>query len=132
VTAGSNTILEESGWAEIDIRPIDIACTLPEKELIPYLTSLGLVGRILQETDHKTRTQVIETVRPAFDPYVEGAEVRFTAACWMVKAQARSALAAPNNVFIESRRGQIQETHHAPDQKSVSAEETPEVRGETE
>ena len=27
-------ILEESGWAEIDIRPIDVACTLPEKELV--------------------------------------------------------------------------------------------------
>jgi len=29
---------------------------------------------------------VIDTVRPAFEPYVHGAEVRFTAACWMVRA----------------------------------------------
>jgi ubiquinone/menaquinone biosynthesis C-methylase UbiE len=125
------TILEESGWGEIDVRPIDIACTLPEKELIPYLTRLGPVGRILQEADHRTRAQVIETVRPAFDPYIAGADVRFTAACWMVSAQARSASAAPNDVFNESRRGEIQETHHEPDPKSVSPEETPEVQGET-
>ena len=81
-------ILEESGWAEIDIRPIDVVCTLPEKELVRYFTRLGPVGLILHEADERTRAQVIETVRAAFDPYVHGAEVRFTAACWMVGAQA--------------------------------------------
>ena len=80
------SILEESGWAEIDIRPIDVDCTLPEKELVGYFTRLGPVGLILQEADERTRAQVIETVRAAFDPYVHGAEVRFTAACWMVGA----------------------------------------------
>jgi SAM-dependent methyltransferase len=81
-------LLQESGWAEIDIRPIDVACTLPEKELVRYLTRLGPVGLILQEADDRTRTQIIETVRAAFDPYVHGGEVRFTAACWMVGARA--------------------------------------------
>jgi ubiquinone/menaquinone biosynthesis C-methylase UbiE len=86
------TILEESGWAEIDIRPIDVACTLPEKELVPYLTRLGPVGRVLQEADDETRRLVIETVPAAFTPYVHGAEVRFTAACWMVSARASGSL----------------------------------------
>jgi SAM-dependent methyltransferase len=93
------TILEESGWAEIDIRPIDVVCTLPEQELVPYLTRLGPVGLILQEADNRTRAQVIETVRAAFNPYVHGAEVRFTAGCWMVSAQARSAPATPKDVL---------------------------------
>jgi ubiquinone/menaquinone biosynthesis C-methylase UbiE len=84
-------ILEESGWAEIDIRPIDVACTLPEKELVRYLTRLGPLGQILHEADDRTRTQVIETVRAAYEPYVHGAEVRFTAACWRVGARAPSA-----------------------------------------
>ncbi|MFY0524622.1 class I SAM-dependent methyltransferase [Archangium gephyra] len=84
-------ILEESGWAGIDIRPIDVACTLPEKELIRYLTRLGPLGLILHEVDDRTRTQVIETVCAAFEPYVHGAEVRFNAACWMVGARAPSA-----------------------------------------
>ena len=83
-----SSILEESGWAEIDIRPIDVACTLPEKELVRYLSQLGPVGLRLQEADDRTRTQVIETVRAAFEPYVHGAEVRFTAACWRVSARA--------------------------------------------
>ncbi|WP_308365784.1 MULTISPECIES: methyltransferase domain-containing protein [unclassified Microbulbifer] len=84
-------ILEESGWADIDIRPIDVACTLPGKELVPYLSRLGPVGLVLRETDERTRARVIERVRAAFNPYVYGAEVRFTAACWMVCARAPAA-----------------------------------------
>jgi SAM-dependent methyltransferase len=79
-------VLEESGWAGIDIRPIDVACTLPEKELVRYLTRLGPLGLVLHEADDRTRAQVIETVRAAFEPYVHGAEVRYTAACWRVSA----------------------------------------------
>lgn len=84
-------ILEESGWTAINIRPIDVACSLPEKELVRYFTRLGPVGSILQDADDPTRTRVIETVRNAFDPYVQGDEVRFTAACWMVGAQVPTA-----------------------------------------
>ena len=43
---------------------------------------------ILHEADDETRARVIETVRAAFDLYVYGEEVRFTAACWMVGATA--------------------------------------------
>jgi SAM-dependent methyltransferase len=88
-------ILEESGWAGIEIRPIDVACTLPEQELVRNVSRLGPLGRILHETDEQTRKEVLEAVRAAFDPYVHGAEVRFTAACWMVSARAPSASAVP-------------------------------------
>lgn len=84
-------ILEESGWAGIDIQPTDVVCTLPERELVRYLTWLGPVGVALQEADDRTRTHLIRTLRAAFDPYVHGAEVHFTAACWMVGARASSA-----------------------------------------
>ncbi|SDC68927.1 Ubiquinone/menaquinone biosynthesis C-methylase UbiE [Cupriavidus sp. YR651] len=87
-------ILEQSGWLEIEIRPIDVACILPEQGLVEYVTRLGPVGLALQEADDQTRAKVIETVRAAFDPYVHGAEVRFTAACWMIGAQAPSASGA--------------------------------------
>src|SRR5437868_752053 len=84
------TILEEGRWGEIDIRPIEVACTLPEKELVGYLTRLGPVGLVLQEADERARMQIVETVRAAFEPYVHGDEVRFAAACWMVGARAPS------------------------------------------
>jgi SAM-dependent methyltransferase len=81
-------ILEDSGWTDIEVRPIDVACTFREQDLVLYLTRLGPVGLILQESDEGTRRRVVETVRAAFDPYVSGSEVRFTAACWMVDALA--------------------------------------------
>jgi ubiquinone/menaquinone biosynthesis C-methylase UbiE len=81
-------ILQESGWSDIQIRPLDVACTLPESELVRYLTRLGPVGLVLPDADERTRSHVIATVRAAFDPYVHGDEVRFTAGCWMVDAKA--------------------------------------------
>jgi hypothetical protein len=85
------SILQASGWAGIDVRPIDVACTLPAKALHGYLTRLGPVGLVLQDADERTRTRVIEAVRAAFEPYVHGSEVRFTAACWMIGARAPAA-----------------------------------------
>jgi SAM-dependent methyltransferase len=79
-------ILDESRWADVDIHPVDLECAFPESELLRWITRLGPVGRALQESDERTRARVLEAVRPAFEPYVRGAEVRFTAACWRVLA----------------------------------------------
>lgn len=87
-------VLQRSGWSDVHIRPIDVVCTLPEEGLVRYLSRLGPLGLALPEVDERTRAYVISTVRAAFDPYVQGAEVRFTAACWMADAKA-SATAAP-------------------------------------
>lgn len=80
-------ILADSGWVGIDIQPIDVACILPEAELVRYFTRFGPLGLVLPEADERTRAQVVETVRAAFDTYVHGAEVRYTAACWLVSAR---------------------------------------------
>jgi ubiquinone/menaquinone biosynthesis C-methylase UbiE len=81
-------ILEESGWSNIDIQPIDVPCVLPESELSRYFTRFGPLGSVLPQLDDQTRARIVETVRRAFEPYVHGAEVRFTAACWNVDARA--------------------------------------------
>ncbi|MBB4220005.1 class I SAM-dependent methyltransferase [Variovorax guangxiensis] len=81
-------VLEESGWHCIDIRPVDLHCTMPEKDLIGYLSRLGPVGIALLQADEETRARVIHTVRAAFEAYVHGDEVRLTAACWLVKGRA--------------------------------------------
>lgn len=75
-------ILESAGWLDIDVRPVDFTCSFPERELVRYVTRLGPLGRALPDVDEPTRVRIIETVRDAFQPYVHGAEVRFTAACW--------------------------------------------------
>jgi ubiquinone/menaquinone biosynthesis C-methylase UbiE len=83
-----HSILERSGWSEIDIRPVDFDCTVPEKDLVRYVTRLGPVGRVLDETDDETRARVIDAVLPAFDPYIDAGTLRFQAACWVINAQA--------------------------------------------
>jgi SAM-dependent methyltransferase len=82
-------VLEASGWVDIQIRPIDIECAMPEGVLVQYFTKLGPLPRVLPEIDAALRGRVIETVRAAFTPFVHGDEVRFIAACWMVNATAR-------------------------------------------
>jgi SAM-dependent methyltransferase len=81
-------ILEQSGWTGVAIQPLDAECTLPESELVPYLTRLGPVGLSLPGTDESTRARIVETVRAAFEPYVDGIDVRFSAACWHIQARA--------------------------------------------
>ena len=81
------TLLEESGWRAIEIQATNVECSFPEAELVRYLTRLGPVGSTLQGADEHTRAKVVDAVRPAFDPFVRGGEVRFTAACWMADAR---------------------------------------------
>jgi SAM-dependent methyltransferase len=79
-------ILEAAGWVDVQLQPLDVVCTMPEGELRPYVTRLGPVGLALAETDEATRSRVVAAVRGAFSPYVHGNEIRFTAACWLLKA----------------------------------------------
>lgn len=81
-------ILEQGGWSAIDIQPVDVECAIPERELLQYVSRLGPVGLLLQQANTCTRERVLARVRAAFDPYVHGDEVRFTAACWTVAARA--------------------------------------------
>jgi SAM-dependent methyltransferase len=83
-------ILEEGGWADIDIQPVDVPCAFPEKQLVDYFTQLGPLGRVLHETDEPTRARIIETVRAAFVPYVHRYEIRFNAACWQISVRSTS------------------------------------------
>lgn len=80
--------LEHGGWSDVDIRPIDVECSFPESELMPYLARLGPLGRVMRELDEETKARVLAAIRPAFAPYVHGAMVRFNAACWQIGARA--------------------------------------------
>jgi hypothetical protein len=78
----------ESGWSDVALEPLDTHCVLSVRDLDDYLTRLGPVGLALQQVDATTRAKVTEAVRAAFQPYVFGDEVRFNAACWMIRASA--------------------------------------------
>lgn len=84
----TESILRDAGWSAIDIRAVDVDCSLPESALTRYLTKLGPLGRVLQDVEERKRIEIIESVRAAFDSFVFGATVRFQAACWIVSARA--------------------------------------------
>jgi SAM-dependent methyltransferase len=81
------SILRDSGWAGIDIRPVDATCTMTESDLGRYTVRLGPVGRALREADPVTHARVIAVLRDAFAPFVRDGIARFTAACWMIEAR---------------------------------------------
>jgi SAM-dependent methyltransferase len=81
-------ILADAGWRDVALRPLDVVCALPAHALDRYVTRLGPLGRVLGEVAEPLRTQVLDAVRAAFVPFVHGAEVRYTAACWMISAAA--------------------------------------------
>jgi SAM-dependent methyltransferase len=81
------SVLTEAGWSDVDIRPLDVPCVLPLADLDDYVTRLGPVGLALRQVDERTRGKVTAAVRAAFQPYVFGAEGRFTAACWVIRAR---------------------------------------------
>jgi len=82
------SILERSGWQAIDLAPLDVECSMHESDLVRYFTKVGAVGRVFADLAPDVQDQVVAVVRPAFDPFVDGDEVRFTAACWLVSASA--------------------------------------------
>jgi ubiquinone/menaquinone biosynthesis C-methylase UbiE len=80
-------ILSDSGWVDIDIQPLDLACALPAADLMQYYTRLGPLGEVLHGADVSTRARVTDAVQAAFQSYVNGNEVRYGAACWSVGAR---------------------------------------------
>lgn len=80
-------ILSTSGWVDVSVAPVDAECSMPEPALLPYLGRLGPVANALADATESQRARVLAAVRPAFDPFVDGDAVRFTAACWLVSAR---------------------------------------------
>ena len=81
-------ILAESGWRAVEIGPLDEACVISEAELMTYVTNMGPAGAALRAAEAGTREAAETVLQAAFAPFVDGGFARFTAACWLVTAQA--------------------------------------------
>lgn len=82
------TILAEGGWTGVEIRPVDVECSLPEDDLRLYVRRMGPAADLLPTLDEGTRSEVERRIDAAFLPFLNDGEARFTAACWMVTALA--------------------------------------------
>lgn len=81
-------MLVAAGWSEVEHVPVDLELAMPAAGLATYLTRLGPLSRILPTLEQPQRDHVMDVVRAAFDPYLDGDQVRFDVACWMVRASA--------------------------------------------
>ena len=90
-------LAKSAGWTSVAIEPLDVECTLPKHELDDYIVRVGPLARALHDADERARTRIVDAVRAAFEPYIRGAEIRFTAACWTVGARAASLAAGGKN-----------------------------------
>jgi SAM-dependent methyltransferase len=80
-------ILSTAGWRDVDIQPLDVACTMTVDDLETYMTRVGPVSLALPGLDEDRRRAVIDAVWRGFQPFLADGEARFTAACWMVRAR---------------------------------------------
>jgi SAM-dependent methyltransferase len=81
-------VLTEAGWNAVHIRRVDMACSLPKRDLDIYARRMGPVGDLLAKLDDAVKSEVERKVDAAFLPWLDNGEARFTAACWMVTARA--------------------------------------------
>lgn len=81
-------ILVASGWQDADITPLDVPCTLSPDDLAAFVTRLGPVGLLLDGMEPDRREAVVAQVLNAFAPFIAQGVVRYTAACWMIRARA--------------------------------------------
>lgn len=79
-------ILTGAGWDGLEVGPDDMPCAFPESDLNRYLARIGPIGAALREADDALRAEVVRVARAAYQPFVAGDEVRFTARCWSVGA----------------------------------------------
>ncbi|MCJ2187864.1 class I SAM-dependent methyltransferase [Novosphingobium beihaiensis] len=81
-------LLAQSGWSNIVIEECNAACAFPAAALHTYAARMGPVARLMPQMDESLRETVTAAVHEAYLPYVQGDEVRFDAACWMISAKA--------------------------------------------
>lgn len=81
-------ILEDAGWQDVAIRPVDVACSMPVRDLALYARRMGPVAELLPTLDDALKSDVERRVDAAFRLWVEKGTARFTAACWRVTARA--------------------------------------------
>lgn len=80
-------ILTASGWRDVELQPLDVACTLSSDDLDVYAARMGPVGALLPDLDEDRRRRIVAAVRQAFERSVTAGVAHFTAACWLIRAR---------------------------------------------
>ena len=80
-------ILASSGWEDTAIDPLDLDCAFPAADLPRYGGQMGPLAPVLRDMDEPARNRVVAAILEGYAPYVSGDAVRYTAACWAIRAR---------------------------------------------
>ena len=80
-------VFANAGWQGVTVTPLDIACAFPRADLDIFIRRVGPVARLMGDMEETQREQIVESIRPAFDPFIDGDEVRYMAGCWMIEGR---------------------------------------------
>lgn len=80
--------LAASGWQSVALRAVDVPCQFPRADLGTYITRMGAFGPVFHAMTDAEKAEITPQMEAAFAGFVDGDEVRFTAACWMISARA--------------------------------------------
>ena len=81
-------ILDESGWRDVAIAPLDVESSLSFDELMTMSLRVGPLNPILKNLDETTRGEIRAATAQVLALYVEGGVARMSSACWQVTASA--------------------------------------------
>ena len=81
-------ILQEAGWRDVAIEPLDEPTPVSFDELMTMSLRVGPLNPALAKVDDDLRGRVREAVAEALEPYVENGLARMNSACWLVTATA--------------------------------------------
>jgi SAM-dependent methyltransferase len=81
-------ILADAGWRDVRVDPVDAPCSIPAGDVIAYGTRMGALGAVWADLSPSLREEIDRLLRTAFQAYEADGDIRFTAACWLVRATA--------------------------------------------
>ena len=83
-------MLERAGWSRVRFEPVDFTASFVLEALELYMTRLGAVGLVYAELEPRLQAALVECLRQAYAPYTIDGRIRFTAACWVICADAEA------------------------------------------
>ncbi|WP_369039009.1 class I SAM-dependent methyltransferase [Stenotrophomonas maltophilia] len=78
--------LQDAGWRDVQVQPLDLACSLARDDLPAYVRQLGPIGLALRSLPADRADALHAQALAAFAPFIEGDRVRVDAACWLLRA----------------------------------------------
>lgn len=87
------SILTSAGWSEIAFESFEPECAFPSADLPMFLENLAPIGVDFNELSDPLAAELWQAINAAYEPFIDGRSVRFTAPCWVITGRAAESTA---------------------------------------